>query len=211
MAFGDEDVAVRRDEHVVRLEEVLGVAPAARLAERHQQLAVGAELVDLMSLGVRPSAAPGRGRRPARVAPRPAPPRPRRRRACTRSRSTQTLFVLVDEDAMRRRGSARRRNASTSFPFASNLSTGSSVEPAQLFVPQRSATQMLLPSRSIVDRARRAPRRGLRAASPSPRWSDTGFGATVDRRHVRLRRRRWSRGSEERASRRINGSDGAIR
>jgi hypothetical protein len=37
----------------------------------------------------------------------------------------------------------------TSVPFESNLSTGSSVEVAQLFVPHRSATQILLPSRSM--------------------------------------------------------------
>src|SRR6185503_13167131 len=37
----------------------------------------------------------------------------------------------------------------TTFPVASNLSIGSSVELRQLFVPQRSATQMLFPSRSI--------------------------------------------------------------
>ena len=45
----DEDVAVRRDDDVVRLIEVVGRGRAARLAERHQQLAVGAELEDLMA------------------------------------------------------------------------------------------------------------------------------------------------------------------
>src|SRR5215471_16757601 len=37
----------------------------------------------------------------------------------------------------------------TRLPEGSNLSTGSSVLPAQLLAPHRSATQMLLPSRSI--------------------------------------------------------------
>jgi hypothetical protein len=39
--------------------------------------------------------------------------------------------------------------ALTSLPEASNLRMGGSFLPAQLFAPQRSATQMLLPSRSI--------------------------------------------------------------
>src|SRR6185436_16265754 len=37
----------------------------------------------------------------------------------------------------------------TRFPSLSNLSTGSSVEPMQLFAPHRSATQMLTPSLSM--------------------------------------------------------------
>src|SRR5580658_4724513 len=37
----------------------------------------------------------------------------------------------------------------TKLPFESNLRMGSNLEPAQLFVPQRSPTQMLLPSRSM--------------------------------------------------------------
>jgi hypothetical protein len=50
VAFRDEDVAVRCDEYVVRLVEVVGLAGAAALAERQQQLAVGTELEDLMAL-----------------------------------------------------------------------------------------------------------------------------------------------------------------
>src|SRR5262245_60286960 len=52
MTFGDEDVAVRRDEHRVGLREILRVSTPAWFAERHQQLAVGAELEDLMPLGL---------------------------------------------------------------------------------------------------------------------------------------------------------------
>src|ERR1043166_6565243 len=37
----------------------------------------------------------------------------------------------------------------TSLPLASNLSTGSSVDPTQLLAPHRSATQMLTPSLSM--------------------------------------------------------------
>ena len=49
VAFGDEDIAVRRRDDVVRLVEVVGSRGASRFAERHQQLAVRAELEDLMS------------------------------------------------------------------------------------------------------------------------------------------------------------------
>ena len=38
----------------------------------------------------------------------------------------------------------------TRLPLSSNLSTDGSDEPAQLFTPQRSATQMLFPSLSIA-------------------------------------------------------------
>src|SRR5207244_2941943 len=50
MAFGNEDVAVRRDEDGVRLREIPWRPRAAGRAERHEQLAVGAELVDLVAL-----------------------------------------------------------------------------------------------------------------------------------------------------------------
>ena len=53
VAVGHEDVAVRRDDDVGRLIEEIGTGAAdARLAERHQHLAVGAELEDLMALAV---------------------------------------------------------------------------------------------------------------------------------------------------------------
>ena len=54
VTVGHEDVAVRRDEHVGRLVERVGtVAGDARLAERHQHLAVRTELVDDLALVVR--------------------------------------------------------------------------------------------------------------------------------------------------------------
>ena len=50
MTVGDEDVAVRRDEHVGRLVEAVGARRRHALpAERHQHRAVGAELEDLLS------------------------------------------------------------------------------------------------------------------------------------------------------------------
>src|SRR5262249_56318763 len=51
VADGDEDVAVWRDEDVVRLEAAVGRGCAARLANRQQHLPVGAELEHLMPLG----------------------------------------------------------------------------------------------------------------------------------------------------------------
>ena len=138
---GDEDVAVRRDEDRVRLEEELRVASAARLAERHQQLAVRAELEDLMPSagaagGVVPSSCGVARRVPAAAA------------AGARAVDHPDVAVAIDENAMRRRDHARAE-VRDQLPFASNFITGSSVEPTQLFVPQRSATQMLCPSRSI--------------------------------------------------------------
>src|SRR5581483_7124066 len=49
VAFGDEDVAVRRDEDVVWLIEEFTVAAATLLAENHQQPALRAEFEDLMA------------------------------------------------------------------------------------------------------------------------------------------------------------------
>src|SRR5439155_15103959 len=50
MAFGDEDVSVRRDEHVVRLVEESRRRGAAARAERHQERAVWTELENLVPL-----------------------------------------------------------------------------------------------------------------------------------------------------------------
>ena len=150
MALGDEDVAVGRDEDRVRLEEVVRVARAARLAERAEQLAVGAELEDLMSLGRRGriGAAPAGRRRRSAGAP-PARRADRRRRRCTRSRRPRCCRPCRRRCRAARR-SVRAPKCATTLPFASNLITGSSVELPQLFAPQRSAIQMLLPSRSIA-------------------------------------------------------------
>jgi hypothetical protein len=49
VSFRDEDVAVRCDEHVIWLIEVVGFRRATGFAERHQQLALRAELEDLMT------------------------------------------------------------------------------------------------------------------------------------------------------------------
>src|SRR5205814_9874979 len=47
--LADEDIAVRGGDDVVRLIEIVGRRGAARLAERQQHFAVGAELVDLIA------------------------------------------------------------------------------------------------------------------------------------------------------------------
>src|SRR5262245_47044046 len=49
VTLGHEDVAVRRGDDVVRLVEVVRGGGAARLAEREEHVAIGAELVDLIA------------------------------------------------------------------------------------------------------------------------------------------------------------------
>jgi hypothetical protein len=49
MSLRDEDVAVGRDQYIVRLVEEVGRRCAAGFTERHQELALGAELEDLMT------------------------------------------------------------------------------------------------------------------------------------------------------------------
>src|SRR5437867_3969888 len=49
VTFGDEDVTIRRDEHVVRLKEVFGIASSARFTQRHEKLAIPAEFENLMA------------------------------------------------------------------------------------------------------------------------------------------------------------------
>src|SRR5437660_11007483 len=48
--FGDEDIAVRCDEHVVRLIEEAGRGRTAARAKRHQELPVRTELEHLVAL-----------------------------------------------------------------------------------------------------------------------------------------------------------------
>src|SRR5881409_963489 len=53
MSLGDENVAVRRDNHIRRLVEQTWIgAGNARLAERHQQLSIRTELEDLITLTI---------------------------------------------------------------------------------------------------------------------------------------------------------------
>jgi hypothetical protein len=91
VAFGHEDGAVGRDEHVIRLVEVAGRGRAAARAKRHQQLAVRTELEDL-------AAARGAGRRTGQ-------------RVCLRALRTRRVVltvghpyvaVAIDEDAVRK-------------------------------------------------------------------------------------------------------------
>jgi hypothetical protein len=50
VSFRHEDLAVRCHEHVIRLIEVIGFGRTTGFAERHQQLALRAELEDLMTV-----------------------------------------------------------------------------------------------------------------------------------------------------------------
>src|SRR6267143_2826817 len=63
MTLGDVDVAVGRDQHVIRLPEVRGSLSAAGLAECEEEFSFGTELVDLVAVrGVGSGAAcPGAG------------------------------------------------------------------------------------------------------------------------------------------------------
>src|ERR1035438_5325220 len=78
-----------------------------------------------------------------------APPRPRPPPIVQAQSTTQTLSSLSTKIPCGER-IIPVPNDFTSLPVASNFSTGSSVEPKQLFTPQRSATHTLLPSRSIA-------------------------------------------------------------
>src|SRR2546426_10580556 len=69
VSFRNEDVAVGRDQDVVRLIEIVWRRGAARLAERQQQLAVGTELVHLIPFG---RAGPRSDRARRRFAARPS-------------------------------------------------------------------------------------------------------------------------------------------
>ncbi len=152
VALGDEDVAVGRDEDRVRLEEVVRVACAARLAERAQQLAVGAELEDLMSLGRsgRIGAAPAaRGSGWRRSAWSTAAP-PRRPPPPVHAQSTTQMLPSLSTRMPCGATNMPPPKCATTLPLASNFITGSSVELPQPFAPHRSAIQMLLPSRSIA-------------------------------------------------------------
>ena len=149
VAFGDEDISVRRDEDVVRLPEVLRLAPAPRLAQCHQELPFGAELEDLMSLG-----GPGRA---AVVSPGPPP--------YTRNRSPR-LPLVIDVDPVRRDEHPGTERLHESLPDSSNLRgwlRRSEPSPSGS-VLQRSKTQMLLPSLSISTALVEPPRSALRGA-----------------------------------------------
>ena len=50
VAFSDEDAAIRGDQDVVRLPEVSGITGPALRAHREKQLALGAELEDLVAV-----------------------------------------------------------------------------------------------------------------------------------------------------------------
>src|SRR5262245_1655415 len=49
MTFGDKDVTVRRNDYVIRLKEIFGIASSTGLTEGHEKLAVPAEFENLMS------------------------------------------------------------------------------------------------------------------------------------------------------------------
>ena len=149
VAFGDEDVAVRRDDDVVRLGERLGrIAADAGLAERHQHLAVRAELDDLVADRL------GRRRRRAAGASRGAAPRAGRG-WLSLAVGHPDVAVAVDVDAVRedhhpapklfdelagRDRTSGPDRAATSCPWPRSQ---------QLLAPQRSPTQIDVPSLSM--------------------------------------------------------------
>src|SRR5690348_8468112 len=98
--FSDEDVAVRRDEYVVRLPEIIRARATPRLAEREQQLAVMAELEDLMA------SRRSRAGAVARATPTTA---------CARTIGDPHIPLTVDEDPVWREEhtSAERRHERT--------------------------------------------------------------------------------------------------
>src|SRR3954470_3432455 len=98
VSFANEDVAVRCGDDVVRLIKIVGRRRAARLAEREQHFAVGAELEDLVALG-------RAGPRTDRAARRGAAPasgfsagRFRTAAACARAALRQRRIVLAVGD-----------------------------------------------------------------------------------------------------------------
>ena len=157
VSLRDEDVAVRGDDDVVRLGERVGrIAGHARLADRHQDLALRAELDHLM-----PDQLRGRGRR-----------RRRRRSGSGAARGTRTVVVRVghpdvavaiDVDAVRERDHA---GAEALHELAGRVELqhgierrhragrriGAAVHAAALAHPDRSAVLVDL------DGARRSPR-----------------------------------------------------
>jgi hypothetical protein len=123
---GHEDGAVGGDEDVVRLEEVLRLRPAGR-SERHEQLAVRTELEDLVAPrpgGVGRYAGPGAG---------------------TVGDPDVALVVHIDAVWGDEHPGAERGDE---VPMLVELEDGE-IEAAQELAPQRSKTQMLLPSGSI--------------------------------------------------------------
>src|SRR5439155_25901631 len=101
------DLVFARDEDIVGLEEKLRLDPAARLAERHQDFSVRAELVHLMSdrgAGQRTARAATTLRLAARgagPASSPAGGAARRTRRVVLVIGDPHLAVAIDEDAVR--------------------------------------------------------------------------------------------------------------
>ena len=175
--FRHEDAAVGRDQHVVRLGELRRrIAGFARRAERHQHLALRAELDDGVSLAWPQS---GNflsfvgGRRCAR---RPPTRCPACRRPCRAARE-----------------SGRRRSSGPPCRCGSSLTMGSTSEPAHELVPQRSPAQMCLPSASTLT-ALTEPHLRPSGSVPKLRTVSYGFGRLLTGVTLRARADRSRRG-----------------
>ena len=141
VSVGDEDVAVRRDDDGGRRVEVSGPLPGdAGLAERQQQLAVGAELEHLWPL---PSLAEAVGHPDVAVAVDVNAVREQQHSGAEALHQLAGRIELEDRVELRAVAVERHRRIRSATAAAIR--------------PHRSATQTLVPSGSIVDRAGRAP------------------------------------------------------
>jgi hypothetical protein len=96
MSLGHEDGAVRCDQHVVRLVEVAGCCCTSARAERHQELAVRAELEHLVAPGcTRRRTGEGIGRRSLRT------------RGVILAVGDPHVAIAIDEDAVREHQQSR--------------------------------------------------------------------------------------------------------
>ena len=156
--FGDEDAAVGSDQHVIRLGELRRrIAGFAGRAERHQQLALRAELQHRVALALRIGKL--RELLPA------LPSAHRRPRCCPGDRHPCRAAT----------GSVPRRSSATTLPLGSSLTIGSTFEPAHTLAPQRSPAQMCLPSMSTCT-ALTDPHRRPSGSVPQLRTVSYGFG-----------------------------------
>src|SRR5262249_20581376 len=164
--FGNKDVAIWRNEHVVRLEEEFRIAAAAGLTEGQKQLTVGTEFEDLMTFGSR-------------------------RRRCIPSRAAGTraicypdISVAVDEDA--RRGE-QQAGTKTLDQLAALVEVQDRVEHGIL--AGVGATSLSNPNRFPIlvdfDGAGRAPSSALRQLRPI-RYCLIRIRTRIGRLHIRL-------------------------
>ena len=185
VAFGHEDVAVGRRDDVVGLIEEVRCGCAAGLAERQQQLAVGAELEHLVALRrARPRCRTGRPRRARRRLRRTGARRAARRAAAGGALSWPSVTqMLPSRSTWMPCGKMSMPGAEALDQLAGRVELAESVEQVRHLAgrPVEAAVRAAAlgdPDRScrpwsIVDGARRSPRTTLRQLRRSLRCSDT--------------------------------------